>query len=159
MTNLIHPFIDLCFQFCTPISGAPYYRCVCRTGYRLTDSNQCLLDPPKNVLLFGQERPGLIRGIQPNPANSEVGTIYLIWIMDIYSKIFFSIIYKLSLIFHFLLYWLFQCGRKMHVPHTQKSRSIWKNPNTNVESPTHFFTYSSDLVKRFWDVLKACGTF
>ena len=67
--------LDPCHHFCVPQVEAPFYRCLCRTGFRLSDprTGRCSLLHPATarsdpaaapeLLLFGQGRPGMVRGV------------------------------------------------------------------------------------------------
>ncbi len=56
------------------MGGPPYYRCACETGLQLSaDGRSCvLLTPAPSLLIFGQQKPGLIRGMD---LNSSPGSL------------------------------------------------------------------------------------
>jgi hypothetical protein len=56
------------------VGGPPYYRCACETGLQLSaDGRSCaLLTPAPSLLIFGQQKPGLIRGVD---LNSSPGSL------------------------------------------------------------------------------------
>ena len=60
--------LDPCHHFCVPQEEAPYYRCLCRTGFHQSDgrTGRCSLTHPaaaQELILFGQGRPGMVRGV------------------------------------------------------------------------------------------------
>ena len=59
--------LDPCHHFCIPQPESPFYKCVCRAGFSLSDprTGRCALIEKKELLLFGQSRPGLVRGVAP----------------------------------------------------------------------------------------------
>ena len=56
-----------CGHLCIPTKNYPYYKCICKAGYELaTNGKGCITAVRPQYLLFGQQQPGIIRGIPIN---------------------------------------------------------------------------------------------
>ena len=70
----------LFFQICLPVKEKPFYKCLCKSGYELKQveennnhiNNQCRLANPDQFLLYGQQKPGVVRGLDLNQPKREV---------------------------------------------------------------------------------------
>ena len=73
------------FQICLPVKEKPFYKCLCKSGYELQHlltinpdqktreiNNQCRLANPDQFLLYGQQKPGVVRGLDLNQPKREV---------------------------------------------------------------------------------------
>ena len=73
------------FQICLPVKEKPFYKCLCKSGYELKHlltinpdqktreiNNQCRLANPDQFLLYGQQKPGVVRGLDLNQPKREV---------------------------------------------------------------------------------------
>ena len=75
-------FVYLFFQICLPVKEKPFYKCLCKSGYELKqqvenqfdekNNNQCRLANPDQFLLYGQQKPGVVRGLDLNQPKREV---------------------------------------------------------------------------------------
>ena len=65
--------LDPCHHFCIPQPESPFYKCLCRSGFFLSDlrTGRCALMETKELLLYGQSRPGLVRGVTPYLEEDE----------------------------------------------------------------------------------------
>ena len=55
------------------MSQSPYYRCTCKTGLQLgADGRSCRPAQARHILIFGQQKPGLVRGIDLESAPGHV---------------------------------------------------------------------------------------
>ena len=65
-----------CGHLCIPTKNYPYYKCICKAGYELaTNGRRCIKAVRPQYLLFGQQQPGIIRGIPINVGDGieEIG--------------------------------------------------------------------------------------
>ena len=61
----------LFFQICIPTATTPFYKCICKAGFEVNPSTTyCETIKAPKFLLYGQQSPGIIRGIGLNPANN-----------------------------------------------------------------------------------------
>ena len=71
------------FQICLPVKEKPFYKCLCKSGYielkqveennnNHINNNQCRLANPDQFLLYGQQKPGVVRGLDLNQPKREV---------------------------------------------------------------------------------------
>jgi low-density lipoprotein receptor-related protein 1 (alpha-2-macroglobulin receptor) len=69
-----HPCVALhpCDHICLPIKDDPRYRCVCKSGYELSGSSKCVLARRSEFLLYGQQKPGVVRGLDLTTPKTEV---------------------------------------------------------------------------------------
>lgn len=61
--------LPYCGHLCIPINRMKHFKCICKAGYELkTDRRGCIKAIRPQYLIFGQQQPGIIRGI---PINTE----------------------------------------------------------------------------------------
>ena len=62
LKHLFSPF----FQICIPVKEDPYYKCICKAGFEseLQGSREkCVIANRSQFLLYGQQKPGVVRGL------------------------------------------------------------------------------------------------
>ena len=63
----------LSLQICLPIKEKPHYKCLCKSGYELNeDTQKCHLASRNQFLLYGQQKPGVVRGLDLTEPKTEV---------------------------------------------------------------------------------------
>ena len=63
------------FQICLPIKDGKLYKCLCKSGYELSTSSglhKCHLASRDQFLLYGQQKPGVVRGLDITQPKNEV---------------------------------------------------------------------------------------
>ena len=64
-----------CDHFCLPTAEEPFYRCACRAGYEVTAGSPavtCAKIERDKFLLYGQQRPGIVRGVDLGEVDPKV---------------------------------------------------------------------------------------
>ena len=52
------------FQICIPTRLAPFYKCICKSGYELSNlTGVCVKAIRSEFILYGQQKPGMVKGI------------------------------------------------------------------------------------------------
>lgn len=59
------------FQICIPIKDDPRFKCICKAGYELVET-ECRLANRSQFLLYGQQKPGVVRGLDIHSLKDEV---------------------------------------------------------------------------------------
>ena len=62
------------FQICLPIKEEPFYKCICQAGFEIKEesSKTCLPAQRPQFLLYGQQKPGVVRGLDLKAPKTEV---------------------------------------------------------------------------------------
>ena len=69
--KLMQLLINL-LQICIPIKEEPTYKCICKSGYELNYKDECVLVNPSLFLLYGQQKPGIVKGLDLESPQNEV---------------------------------------------------------------------------------------